>query len=172
MNLEKLTNNAGFIGRVQITDMVTGTIQVGGSELPTVTFKGIVEEALKGSTTTAKGNIQVVEMTMVGSPKADNTTVGDAKRLSVLPSLPELAVGGDYLVFATPESSVGLCVTVGLGQGYFRIYDENKTEVASNELNNAGLFRDMTRAPHIPEQGPIAYTDLADLIRGILNGGN
>ena len=54
-----------------------------------------------------------------------------------------LTVGQTYLVFTTQPSGVGLSTTVGLGQGCFRLYGKGDSQMAVNEVNNAGLFRDM-----------------------------
>ncbi len=71
---------------------------------------------------------------------------------------------------------------MGLGQGAFRIEQVGKDEVAVNEVNNSGLFRDMTApsapaarslaAPaasaSLPGSGPISYDELARQIRTVL----
>ena len=96
--------------------------------------------------------------------------------------MPELAIGQTYLVFTTQPSAIGLSAIVGLGQGAFRIEQVGKDEVAVNEVNNSGLFRDMTAPsapaarslaapPHPPvsrRSGPISYDELARQIRTVL----
>jgi hypothetical protein len=93
--------------------------------------------------------------------------------------MPDLAVGQTYLVMTTRPSSIGLSTTVGLGQGCFRISQVGKEELAVNEVNNNGLFRDMpgpsapglrslARSAAAPASGPLSYADLAGRIRGLV----
>jgi hypothetical protein len=63
-------------------------------------------------------------------------------------------IGGDYLLILTAESEVGLSAPVGLGQGAFTIFEQDKLAWAKNEFDNAGLFA-----------GPVKYEELASKIR-------
>ena len=95
----------------------------------------------------------VVVIRMLGSIK-EAPASGEIQKVSVLPDLPRLEMGHDYVLFTTPPSAIGLSTTVGLGQGTFRVYTEAKQEMAANELDNAGIF-----------QGPVSYAELASAIR-------
>lgn len=170
MNLETLTANAGMIFRGTLTAIVPGTIQAGGAELPTVTYKFIVTDSLKGTFQTAKNGIETVELTIVGSIKDDNRTVGNLRARSILPALPDWRVESDYVVFTTPESAIGLCVPVGLGQGSFRVFSQDKSEMVVNGINNAGLFQGMIGQANAPAQGPMTYSELATHVRNLLGG--
>lgn len=147
MDLTDLTSNAHQIFRGTVTDVEQTTVTVGGGELPAVVVQMRVADVLKGD----PGD--KVEIKMLGSIKDTPVTAGDAQRVNVLPDLPKLTVGGDYLLFTTEPSSLGLSTTVGLGQGSFRVYLDEQQEVASNELNNAGLF-----------SGPVTYGALTAAI--------
>jgi hypothetical protein len=80
-------------------------------------------------------------------------------------------MNGEYVLFTTRPSSVGLSTTVGLGQGAFRIVDTGKNEEAVNAFNNVGLRRGLARSavPSLPESGPISYPQLAAAIRNVLS---
>ncbi len=155
LDLEQMVERAGRIFRGTVADIRTGTVQAGGSSLPTVTYVIHVEEALKGEIALKDGR-GVVEVTMIAS-KNPNLLVGNARRLTVLPKLPNLVVGQDYLLFTTPESAIGLSTAVGLEQGAFSIVIRNRQEFALNGLDNANLG--------LPSSGPIAYSELAARIR-------
>src|SRR5690606_18071980 len=132
-------------------------VAVGGGELPTITYELLVQEQFKGQFPAA-GDKTVVTVTMLGSLKESDVVVDGKRRFSALPDLPELRLGGEYVLFTTQPSRVGLSTTVGLGQGAFKIFlSEDGDELAANELDNAGLFN-----------GPVTYTTLAHAIRGVL----
>jgi hypothetical protein len=155
MDLGEMTFNADRIARVTVLDVEQGSMTLGGGELPVVTYTLRVDEAFKGQFDDSKG-VAVIEVRMVGNIKQAPATSGP-QHFSALPEMPHLTVGHDYLLFATAPSAVGLSAPVGLGQGTFRIYTDDKDEMAANELDNAGLF-----------SGPVSYTDLADAIRNEL----
>jgi hypothetical protein len=69
-------------------------------------------------------------------------------------------MGSDYLLFVTPESSVGLSVTVGPGQGAFSVFSSDKQDFAVNQFDNAGLGLDAS--------GPVEFTELAAKILALL----
>ena len=152
MDLDGLADGAERIFRARVLSAEPGTTAVGGAELPTITYRLAVEETFKGAFEGKEG--AVVEMTVLGDLKQSGASAG-ATRFSSLPQAPELARGGDYVIFATAPSAAGLSTAVGLGQGAFKIYDgPDHQELAVNELGNLGLF-----------DGPVTYTTLADAIR-------
>jgi len=154
MGLSDLAQRADQIFRGTVISVEPGTVQAGGAELPTVTYRLRVDEAFKGGELAHKG---VAEITMVGTLKQP-TQSGPVVHFQRLPQLPNLVRGGEYVVFTTPPSSVGLSTTVGLGQGAFKIYrSADRQEMAVNEINNAGLSSTI--------DGPVTYTTLADAIR-------
>ena len=163
MDLGDLTQRAGKIFRGTVIDVEEGMIAAGGSELPAVTYRFRVEELYKGVATETKGDLSIVETRMVGSlvhPKAD--AEGNV-RFSTFRDVPKFQKGGDYLLFTTPESSIGLSVTVGLGQGAFRISPIDGTDgefQAVNEFNNAGLG--------LNGAGPIELDKLSAQINALL----
>lgn len=154
MDLADLALRADHVFRGTVLSVEPGTITAGGAELPTVTYRLQVGEAFKGDYSDTKG---IAEITMVGSLKED-TSNGSIRRFSHLPGLPDLVRGGDYVVFTTPPSAIGLSTTVGLGQGAFKLYfTADRQEMAVNEVNNAGLTDTIN--------GPVTYDTLADAIR-------
>ncbi len=157
MTLEDLASRADRVFRGSVVSIEPGTVSVGGGELPTVTYELTVEEEFKGLFPSA-GEKKVVRVTMLGNLKQGGDIVNGKRRLSALPELPELRVGGEYVLFTTKPSRVGLSTTVGLGQGAFKIFlSPEGDELAANELDNAGLFN-----------GPVGYNQLARAIRGAL----
>ena len=163
MDLGELTAGADKIFRGTVTDVQQGTIEAGGAELPMVTYKFKVEELIKGEATQVKGDKAVMEIRMIGSlvhSKADDN--GNLK-FSPFRDVPRLAEGSDYLLFTTAESSIGLSMTVGLGQGAFKVspVDGARGEYqAVNEFNNAGLG--------LNGAGPVGYVELSAQIHALL----
>lgn len=159
MDLAQLTERAGRIFRGTVVDVEQGTIEAGGGELPAVTYKLRVDDLFKGEADLVKGEDAMIEVRMVGSIK-DSLSVGDAVKFDMFRDVPKLNMGSDYLLFSTPESTIGLSVTVGLGQGAFSVYSVDKQDVAVNEFDNMGLGLDGA--------GPAAYDEIAAKIRTLL----
>jgi hypothetical protein len=160
MDLDDLADRADLIFRATVLAVEPGTVAVGGGELPTVTYRLRVDEAFKGEFDAAGKDAPVVEVTVVGSLKDSPYQQGDSARFSALPRAPRLERGGEYLLFTTAPSAIGLSTTVGLGQGAFKIFlSADRQEMAVNELGNLGLF-----------DGPVTYTDLAHAIRAEVGG--
>ena len=137
-SLEEMVDRADKVFRGTVVDVSTGTVAVGGGELPIVIYKLRVEEAFKGSFQ-SKGDVQYVELRMAGNLK-EAPEQGDLYKFSVLPDPPNLQMGRDYLLLTTAPSAIGLSTTVGLGQGSFGVYSFDKQEWAKNEFDNAGLY--------------------------------
>lgn len=155
LNLEQMVSRAGNIFRATVLDVRGGTIDVGGGTLPTTTYTLRVEESFKGSFDKEGATI---EITVAGSIKRDPVVIGTHQRFSVLPEVPRLDIGSDYLLMTTAPSAAGLSTTVGLGQGAFSIFVRDRVEVALNAAGNA----------NIGQSGPVAYSQLAADIRAAL----
>jgi len=155
MSLGELTLHAALIARVTVLDVEQESMSLGGSTLPVVAYTLRVDEPFKGSFQTVK-DTSVVEVRMLGNLK-QSAAAGGVQQVPILPDLPQLQLGRDYVLFTTPPSALGLSSPVGLGQGAFRIYTVEKQEMAANELENAGLF-----------SGPVSYSQLANAIRNEL----
>lgn len=170
MNLKDLATRADRIFRGTVVGVNTGTVRAGGSDLPTITYRLRVEERFKGEYAVVKDDAALVEIRMVGS-KDDRTANGE-RHFSVFRDVPRLAMGGDYVLFTTRPSAVGLSTTVGLGQGAFSITGGGKEEAAVNSFGNAGLGRGLaptSAASRIPAGGPVPYPQLAAAIRAVLS---
>jgi hypothetical protein len=155
LSLEQMVERAGSVFRATVLDVRGGSIDVGGGKLPTTTYTLRVDESFKGP---FEKEGQIVEITVVGSIKSDPVVIGDARKFSVLPEVPRLSIGSDYLLITTAPSAAGLSVPVGLGQGAFSIFTVDRQELAVNAVGNANLGL----------SGPIAYSDLAAQIRAAL----
>jgi hypothetical protein len=164
MNLEQLTGRAGRIFRGTVLSVQAGGLAVGGGTLPIVTYTIRVDETFKGEFPPTKDETRLVEIRMLAESKSAPS--GPFRRASFLRELPRLAVGREYLLFATRPSSAGLSTTVGLGQGSFNIQGSGKNETAVNQFNNADLFRGMATAA--PARGPVSYAELSRRIRALV----
>jgi hypothetical protein len=159
MNLDGLVERSGSIYRATVVSVEPGTVSVGGGELDTIVYGLQVVELLKGEIDDGGKEAPYVELTVLGDLK-DESGASGTRHLAQLPQAPRLERGGEYLLFTTPASAVGLSTTVGLGQGAFKIYDgPDHEELAVNELGNLGLF-----------SGPVTYTTLADAVRARVGG--
>lgn len=169
MNLEQMVGRADRIFRGTVLDIREGTVQAGGATLPVVTYRVRVEEAFKGTFDQVKG-IQVAEIRMLGKLKSGPPSANAHSPVPLI-ELPHLQVGHDYLLLVTPRSSAGLSTTVGLGQGCFQVTGKPGQELAVNLNQNLGLLNGMgsSLAADEPAQGPMPYSVLADLIRGIVD---
>jgi len=163
MNLEEMTGRADKIFRGTVINVQQGTIEAGGAELPAVTYRFKVEELFKGEATQVKGDKAVMEIRMIGSLVHSKADENGNMKFSPFRDVPRLDEGGDYLLFTTPESAAGLSVTVGLGQGAFKVSPVDGADgeyLVVNEFNNAGLG--------LNGAGPVGYVELSTQIHALL----
>jgi len=139
-NLAEMCDEAANIYRGKVLDISTGSMEIAGGEIPTVTYKLEVSESFKGEYT-RKGDKYYAEFTVAGSFKPVLARSGDLARLNTLPDPPALRVGEQYLLLTNAANQHGLSNTIGLAQGCFHINGVGKTETVMNGANNAGLFR-------------------------------
>jgi hypothetical protein len=169
MNLQEMVERSDRIFRGTVLDAKEGTLAAGGGELPIVTYRIRVEEALKGTFEEVKG-VQIAEVKMLGKLKRTGSTSA-VQAVSAIPDLPRLVVGQEYLLLTTPRSAIGLSTTVGLGQGLFVISGKEGQEVAVNGNHNYGLFLDMPGSPDTGGPGEpgraLPYEGLATIIRDL-----
>ncbi len=159
-DLAKLTERAERIFRGTVIDVSQEAVEAGGAQLPAVKYVLKVEESFKGSADQVKGEDAVIEIMMIGSIK-NQPAEGNLRQLSVFADVPRLKMGQDYLLFTTAKSAVGLSTTVGLGQGSFRVFTQDKELFAVNELDNAGLG--------LEQNGPAKYSELTQKILALLS---
>lgn len=145
MALAEMCQVAGRIFRGTVVDIDKGSVEAGGGDIPTITYKIDVTEQFKGEYPQAENGTSIISFTIVDLPVIE---------------VPALAVGQDYLLMTTKPSAVGLSTMVGLAQGTFRIYGGPNAEMAVNGLNNAGLADGI--------RGPLSYRDMATRIRAEL----
>ena len=156
-DLAALTDRADRIFRGTVVDVEQSSIEAGGGELPMVIYRLRVEESLKGDADVVKGDEAFVEIRMVGSIKDEAPQDGDLKKISMFRDVPRLTMGSDYLLFTTPASAIGLSTTVGLGQGAFSVYSQNKQDWAVNQFDNSGLG--------VGNGGAVTYDELVAAIK-------
>lgn len=165
-NLSQMVAAAERIYRGTVLSAEEVTVEIGGGQIPATSYQIGVTEHFKGDVDLQKDDQAVVELKMVGNTKPVLRVEGDLAVLPVLPEMPRLAVGGDYLLLTNAANANGLAATIGLAQGSFQISGEGKVETAVNGLNNAGLFAGMVG--DFPAEGPISYDTLAAAIRAEL----
>lgn len=155
-DLAALTDHADRIFRGTVVDVEQSSIEAGGGELPMVIYRLKVEESLKGDADVVKGDQAFVEIRMVGSIK-DGAAQDGVVRFDMFRDVPRFKMGSDYLLFTTQPSSIGLSTTVGLGQGAFSVYSQDKQDWAVNQFDNTGLG--------VGGGGALAYGDLVAAIK-------
>jgi hypothetical protein len=158
LNLARLTAKAQRIFVGTVLDRRTGKDR-GGLFATVYTFR--VEQVLKGG----MGAEITIKQIGAASPLEDPVTGVITFRLS---GIPVYVTGRRYLLFLNGTSASGFTSPVGLGYGAFVVL---ASDHAVNELNNAGLFRDMP-VPAGPARiagvlqahtrGPIALSALLD----------
>jgi hypothetical protein len=158
LDLAELCSRAERIFRGRILAIESGTVEAGGAELPTVTYRIEVTEAMRGTFTPADDGKAYTEITTLGVGRTKRS--GDFLRFPKLPELPVLTPGREYLLLVTPPSGLGLSTTVGLGQGRFDLYAGPAGEMALNKLGNANLSATI--------DGPVRYQELRSEIRGLI----
>lgn len=168
-NLSDMVAEADRIYRGQVTSAKASELEINGSSIPTTTYRILISEHFKGDVEEQKGDQRVAVLRAVGTDKKYLRIEGNFAQLPVLPDLPNLEVGSEYLIFANAPNAHGLSNTIGLGQGYFSISVVDSNEMAANELENLGLFKDMGTS--MPAKGAVAYSELADMIRAEIAGG-
>lgn len=160
MTLRDLVARGDRILRGTVLAADESTVSAGGGNLPTITYRIRVEEALKGSASAG----EVIEVRLLASMK--QVSSGSLRRATTLRDLPKFSVGRDYLFVLTRPSQIGLSTTVGLGQGLFELRGRPGQELAVNEANNLGLFSGIQGAPAGP--GPVTYASLVKEIHTLL----
>jgi len=172
MNLEELVDNSDKIFRGTVLDIQETTVAVGGGTLPVVVYRFRVDEAFKGSFQQAKG-MTIAEVRTLGKLKTGGAPGSPVHASGLIPELPRLQVGQDYLLLVTRSSSIGLSTTVGLGQGRFELRGKPGQEIAINGNHNRGLFGNASagspsRSKTGQQEEPLPYTALAGMIRDIV----
>ncbi len=173
MNLRDMCLRADKIFRGVVIAAIPGTVQVGGGELPVVTYRIRVDEAFKGDFQTVKG-VRFTEVRMLGTPARKNGDRSPTIRFSL--EMPRLEVKQTYLLLTTRASAIGMSSPVGLGQGCFRITGQRNGEEAANSFGNKMLFRGVeqataTRQTNVAKEearGPLKYSHLAEQIRNLV----
>lgn len=165
LGLGQMVERAGTIAAVTVLDARAGTVRLRGGELPVTVYSVRVEEALVGSLP-LRDDGRTAELTFLRNP--GTVEMRGLLHRSNLPELPNLRVGGRYLLLATTPSLAGLSAPIGLEQGVFRLGGKPGVEIAENGLGNAGLFTGVESfAPAGWSAGPIPYDQLTAAIRGL-----
>ncbi|MEM6818548.1 MAG: hypothetical protein AAF578_07125 [Pseudomonadota bacterium] len=161
MNLEQMVNNSDRVFVGTVLDVTESRKQIGGGELPAVTYRIKVSESFKGDFSEIKGEFYT-EVTTLGTLK--NIAEGHHP----ITDFPMLQVGEEYLLMVAPVGPIGLTATMGLGQGCFTITGDESDKVALNGAGNVGLFAGMQVG--VADGGPISWGTLSSMITDIVGG--
>lgn len=161
MNLDKMCDSSARIYRGEVLDVSESTKELGGGQIPVVTYTIRVDEAYKGDFEVVKDE-RVAELTMVGSIKLQRAGK------PVIPGFPVLSIGKNYLIFEAPPGPSGLTATMGLGQGAFELNGDGAEMMALNGVNNVGLFKGME--VDAPQAGPIEFALLQECLHHEIGG--
>lgn len=161
MNLEQLVTRSDRVFVGTVVSVSESRVAVGGGEVPAVTYRLRVSEAFKGQFDELKGE-QFTDVTMLGSLKHL------ASGRHPISDFPMLDVDAEYLLFVAPAGPVGITAPMGLGQGCFTLSGTTDDKVALNLAGNTGLFNGMNVG--FADGVPVRYSELAELIRGIVGG--
>jgi hypothetical protein len=166
MNLQTLCDSAGTIVRAEVASVEEATVALPGGEIPTRVYTLRVREALKGISP-AEGRTGTITLTMVDPSRfGGQKSAGTLQHVAVLPDLPILETGSEYLLLTTEASTGGLSTTVGLAQGLFRITaGPGGIERVANGLDNVGLLDGMA-VPKSIRTSALTYGQITTLIRG------
>ena len=142
MGVPELADRADKVFRGTVLGVTQGTVEAGGAELPTVTYRLKVTEEFKGSFI-AKGDDHFAEITMIGEFKS--APAGEMRHLSPAPDVPRLEIGKQYLLMTTPPSAIGLSAPVGLAQGCWTVSGEGKSAMAQNAVGIRLAYDELAR---------------------------
>ena len=172
MNLQSLCDSAGTIARVEVVAVEEATVPVPDGEMPVRVYTLNVRDALKG-VSEADRERGTFTLTMLDAARLPRTkSGGNLQHIAVLPGLPVLEPGGEYLLLTTVPSAGGLATTVGLGQGLFHIVPgAHGVERVRNDLDNIGLLDGMA-APKSISTSALTYGQITTLIRNAVGESN
>jgi hypothetical protein len=142
-NLEEMVMSAdrAFIG--QCLDIQEARESIGGGNLPVTRYTFAVERVIKGQVPSTFTFTQLGYRLRKAAKSGSVTMNGHAAKPGIfIHGMSEYEVGDRLLLLLVPNYQNGrLTYPVGLDQGAFRISRrEGGEEVASNGLNNLGLF--------------------------------
>lgn len=165
MNLNTMAQGADKVFSGVVIDIQQRYIQAGGGQIPTLDYKLLLSEDIKGNLANAeqaKEDGKVVTVSMLGT--LDRT--GTLKTRQTLPSFPVLELGTEYLLMMSPNSSIGLASPIGLAQGCFKVITNEKTgdKQVLNQANNIGLFKGMSVQNIMPAEGPVSLDQVRQMI--------
>lgn len=139
LGLNDITERADKIFRGVVTNVEQSSMELGGAQIPVVRYQLRVLDQLKGTADMVKGENAFVEITMVGSIKSVVPRNDGYARFEMFRDIPQLDIGSDYVLFTTPPSRAGLSTMVGLGQGAFNVFSDDKQDMVINQFGNANI---------------------------------
>lgn len=161
MNLAQMLDRSEKVFVGTVIDVTESRIEVGGGEIPAVTYTFRVGDTFKGSYQEVKG-VKTTTVSMLGS--LQHLKTGKHPILD----FPLLQANQEYLLIVGPAGPIGLTAPIGLGQGNFSLLGDEGEKVALNGAQNVGLFSGMNVG--IPDGVPVSYTELSALISDIVGG--
>ena len=162
MNLEALCDSAGSILRARVERVEQVSVRLHGQEIPALAYTLEIRDGLKG----VADDQLTMTLTMLDPSRLPHVkTAAGVQHVSVLPDLPHLELGAEYLLITTRPGPGGLATTVGLAQGLFRILPgPGGLEQVRNGIDNIGLLDGMA-VPKSIRSNALTYGQITTLIR-------
>ncbi len=179
VNMSDILSRAdvAFIGTCVGVEVGEVSSSPGSGKLPVTTY--VFSVAKDG---VIKGNIpEKFRLTQFGISKSESLK----RMLPYTIGMPSYEIGKEYTLFLTPESSLGLRSTIGLGQGKFNIFTgkDGKKQVI-NDHGNKGLFNNMPQTKGVtkamgaaklsvmapPPEGALELNSFVNLLQELKKG--
>jgi hypothetical protein len=165
LDLARLTADAGtiFVGRVE-------HVEAGRDErgIPAVWTTFAVTDSLKGG-----AGARLTLKQLGGGITDPSGGSASAPAIGAHAGLPRYAVGESVVLFVHPESTLGFTSPVGLGQGCFRIREQDGARVVENDVGNRNLAPTgpsggRAAAPAVGAAAPVALDAFLDRVRALV----
>ncbi len=128
LSMDQMTQSASAIVRARVTGSSASIYTTGGSSTIYTHYRLAVSEIWKGST--------AVEVMLPG---------GDFNgQKQSFPGVPELKIGGEYVLFLWKSPSTGIVHTIGLTQGIFEVAAKSDGTVHASRRVSGEVMLDAT----------------------------
>ena len=181
MNLEDLVEHSQRIFSAVCQNVSSGFDE---NNLPYTSYSFLVTDGIHGVVTQ---QVVVIKQFGLAEPIQLNNGVTQLSRIA---GMPRYVAGQEYLLFLNKESRLGFSSPIGLLQGAFRVQGRGTSRTVINGLRNANLLIDTRKSTQqrsqerlqnlsqtapvtLPDErvrGPVAYDNLASLVRRLLAG--
>ena len=144
LSMDQMSQLATAVVRARVIDSTASFVTTDGSPMIYTHYKLQVSESWKGSA-----------VTEVLLPGGDINGVRQS-----FPGVPELRVGGEYVLFLWKSPSTGIMHTIGLTQGIFEVSTQRDGSTVATRRRSGELMLDAS-GQRVP--GPAVLMKLSDL---------